>query len=156
MSEGARARRRTGADEIKLCGGGGGTITEADGAVMKRNGVHKIFFAGTSLVEMADFVRDHYGHTHRRRTKATPDMKLARALTEIEDRYAKAKTAKKPQAKKKVKSSGKTKVIGFTGPGGAGKTTLIDELILRLLQRDAKTRIAIPSHDPSVVGEGAL
>ncbi len=47
-------------------------------------------------------------------------------------------------------------MIGFTGPGGAGKTTLIDELVLRFLQREPKARIAILSHDPSVVGEGAL
>ncbi len=48
------------------------------------------------------------------------------------------------------------RVIGFTGPGGAGKTTLIDELVLRFLQRDRNTRIAILSHDPSLIGEGAL
>ena len=47
-------------------------------------------------------------------------------------------------------------MIGFTGPGGAGKTTLIDELVLRFLQRDRKARIAVLSHDPSVIGEGAL
>ena len=156
FSEVARALKRQGADDIKLFGGGGGTITEADAAVMKRNGVHQIFFAGTGLTEMADFVRKNYGNTHRRRTKATADMKLARSLTEIEDRYAKNQNAGKPRATKKAKTSGKTKVIGFTGPGGAGKTTLIDELILRLLRRDAKARVAILSHDPSVVGEGAL
>jgi methylmalonyl-CoA mutase len=33
---------------------------------------------------------------------------------------------------------------------------LIDELVLRFLQRNSKGRIAILSHDPSVVGEGAL
>src|SRR5207253_7969956 len=38
----------------------------------------------------------------------------------------------------------------------AGKTTLIDELVLRFLQRQPKRRIAILSHDPSVIGEGAL
>ena len=47
-------------------------------------------------------------------------------------------------------------MIGFTGPGGAGKTTLIDELVLRFLSHKPKARIAILSHDPSVVGAGAL
>ncbi|MEO6871745.1 MAG: cobalamin-dependent protein [Chthoniobacterales bacterium] len=156
FSEVVRSLKRHGAGDIKVFGGGGGTITEADATVMKHNGVDKIFFAGTALSAMADFVREEYGNTHRRRAKATPDMKLARALTEIEDRYAKRKTAKKSAAKKKINASPGTKVIGFTGPGGAGKTTLIDELVLRLLHRDKKARIAILSHDPSVVGEGAL
>ena len=28
---------------------------------MRRKGVDKIFFAGTSLAEMTDYVREHYG-----------------------------------------------------------------------------------------------
>ena len=101
FTEVARALKRKGADDIKLFGGGGGTITDADAKAMKRNGVHKIFFAGTALTDMADFVRENYGNTHRRRTKATPDMKLARSLTEIEDRYAKAKSAQRSRPRRR-------------------------------------------------------
>jgi methylmalonyl-CoA mutase len=43
-----------------------------------------------------------------------------------------------------------------TGPGGAGKTTLIDELTLRFLNARPRGRLAILSHDPSLRSEGAL
>jgi methylmalonyl-CoA mutase len=164
FSEVASLLKKQGADYIKLFGGGGGTITTADEAAMRRKGVDKIFFAGTPLSEMVEYVHRHYGGTAKRGKKApTAEMKLARRLTEIEDRYA-GKTGKRSTSNvqrptsKGRRSSEKngTRVFGFTGPGGAGKTTLIDELVLRLLKREPKTRIAILSHDPSVVGAGAL
>ena len=146
--------RKKGADDIKVFGGGGGTITHDDAVIMKRKGVDEVFFAGTSLEEMVRFVHQRYGKSRTKRPRPKSfDQELAHKLSEIEGAYAKGK---RPTSKKKIRNSRGARVIGFTGPGGAGKTTLIDELVLRFLNRSPKGRIAILSHDPSVVGKGAL
>jgi methylmalonyl-CoA mutase cobalamin-binding domain/chain len=159
--------RKRGANDIKVFGGGGGTITHQDAAAMKRKGVDNIFFAGTSLAEMTDYVRKHYGKPRRKRSRSrSPDQELAHKLTEIEDAYAAGRKRPTLNAQSKIRNPQgvhpprrairNTKVVGFTGPGGAGKTTLIDELVLRFLNQNPQGRIAILSHDPSVIGEGAL
>jgi methylmalonyl-CoA mutase cobalamin-binding domain/chain len=159
--------RKRAANDIKVFGGGGGTITRQDAAAMKRKGVDNIFFAGTSLTEMTNYVRKHYGKPRRNRSRArSPDQELAHKLTEIEDAYATGRKRSTRTAQSKIRNPQvvhpprreirDTKVVGFTGPGGAGKTTLIDELVLRFLNQNPKGRIAILSHDPSVIGEGAL
>ncbi|PYJ85354.1 MAG: hypothetical protein DME22_09530 [Verrucomicrobia bacterium] len=148
--------KRQGANDIGVFGGGGGTITKADAAIMQKKGVDRIFFAGTPLSEIVKFVKIAY-NTHRRAGwraggETISDRRIARMLTAAEtgDRDEAACFRAAP-----AKGIGPT-TIGITGPGGAGKTTLIDELVLRFLKASPRTRLAILSHDPSLIGQGAL
>src|SRR5947207_10647488 len=52
--------RARGAPDIPLFGGGGGTITTADARVLQRDGVDRIFFAGTPLAEIMREIATRY------------------------------------------------------------------------------------------------
>jgi methylmalonyl-CoA mutase len=148
--DGLRVR---GAGHIGVFGGGGGTITPADAQVMRERGVDRIFFAGTPLSEITRYIVSTYGQPRWPvGGQVCGDLALARRLTAVEE----DPEGERPSEGVPERTSGGVRVIGVTGPGGAGKTTLIDELVLRALRADPTTRIAILSHDPSIMGKGAL
>ncbi len=80
-----QALDRQGASNIGLFGGGGGTISQADARTMKRQGTDEIFFPGASLESMVKFVFDSYGKPRKRTGAASPDGRLAQALTRLEE-----------------------------------------------------------------------
>jgi methylmalonyl-CoA mutase cobalamin-binding domain/chain len=144
---------------IKVFGGGGGTITHEDAALMRERGVDRIFFAGTPLAEMLTYLRTGYGEVAQLPYDLSfggTDQFLARELT-LAEHGGGSVSAVPDQIAGGHKPGRKTKVIGLTGPGGAGKTTLIDELVYRFLRSHSEEqRVAILSHDPSMIGSGAL
>jgi len=139
--------REEGATRIKVFGGGGGTITRADEKRMRSRGVDRIFFAGTPLSEIVNYVLSRLESPARVASTRhrSDDLRISQMLA----RGAKSGARRRIHAIAPL-------TIGITGPGGAGKTTLIDELVLRQLQGDPHSRVAILSHDPSIVGKGAL
>jgi len=151
--------KERGAQDIGIFGGGGGTISAADARVMRRHGVDAIFFAGTPLAQMVEFVERTYGRGPGKRpalrsSKRSPglDTELARLLTVA----ATDTHAGLPARSNRPDGQAAPLTVGITGPGGAGKTTLIDEFVLRFLKARPKGRLAILSHDPSLVNAGAL
>ena len=97
-----RQLKKKGAGDIAVFGGGGGTITQDDASEMKRKGVDQIFFAGTSLTDMTDYVRKQYGKTKGRREKSNPELVLARKLTEIEGAAAEGRKHRTPNTERRT------------------------------------------------------
>jgi methylmalonyl-CoA mutase cobalamin-binding domain/chain len=163
FSDVARRLRKEGAANIGIFGGGGGTISPADAKIMKRHGTDEIFFTGTPLAAMVSFVKRKYGKTPNSKLQTPeklqpPSSKRDRVLHTLKDRdLARLLTAAENTASFRTpRSAFRTPMLGITGPGGAGKTTLIDELVLRFLRTGPTTRLAILSHDPSLLEAGAL
>lgn len=135
-----KARGGTG---IPVFGGGGGTITRADERLMKRRGVDRIFFAGTPLDAMMDEIKRDFGRTLKIDRRLAGDRALARAISVAEST---GKPRRLPKARRGAK---RPVVIGVAGPGGAGKSTLIDEFTSRFLKSRPDGRMAILANDPS-------
>lgn len=154
--------RAKGARDIGVFGGGGATITAGDARIMEKHGVDRIFFAGTPLTEMVEFAKATYGRARKagvpsaHRLEALPDRLLAKLLTAAELNVRCSTSNVRHPAFCVQSATKRSPVVGITGPGGAGKTTLIDELVLRFLGAHPQARLAILSHDPSLIGQGAL
>src|SRR5438132_5892081 len=91
FAEVVRQLRKRGASDIAVFGGGGGTITHDDAKAMKRSGVDQIFFAGTPLTDMVEYVKNHYKKRSKRTGGSNRDLALARRLTGIEESFTNGK-----------------------------------------------------------------
>lgn len=150
--------KEKGADEIRIFGGGGGTILPSEIEELQEYGINRIYHPDdgravglqgmiNDLVEKSDFSKN--GQLSKDLGKLTWDQKreIARLIT-IAENDAKEDQEFIDSIRKKAEPLN-TPILGITGTGGAGKSSLIDELIRRFLNQFPDKRIAIVSVDPS-------
>ena len=166
--------RERGASHVKIFGGGGGVIVPREIADLESYGVSKIFspedgrklgLAGIidEMVRGADFplqpvatngpfgpigpkgdvswLADGNANRVSRLITQAETTGNGSGLDEIEGEFEKALAS---AASKKT-----VPVVGITGTGGAGKSSLTDELVRRLIADAPKLEIAVLSIDPS-------
>src|SRR3984957_3543851 len=153
--------RQNGGENIKVFGGGGGVIVPAEIKELMAYGVTRLYSpedgAKLGLQGMIDDVirtSDYdLGSLAPAESEARSALRsgnrrqLARVITAVENRIY---SARGRQALLQAASLIKTPILGITGTGGAGKSSLTDELILRLrLDQADGVRVAVISIDPS-------
>jgi isobutyryl-CoA mutase len=153
--------RQSGGDNIKVFGGGGGVIVPAEIRELMAYGVTRLYSpedgARLGLQGMIDDVirtSDYdLGALAPGEGDAMQELRsgnrrqLARIITAVENRLYSMRVR---QSLLQAAAAIKTPILGITGTGGAGKSSLTDELILRLrLDQQDRLRVAIISIDPS-------
>ncbi len=132
---------------IKIIGGGGGTIHPAEIEELHAYGIDKIYSPddGRQLGlqgMIIDALKRLDFDTLATETEVDILQKIPKLITLAENKPDIFKTSFTPLDKP-------VPVIGVTGTGGAGKSSLVDELIRRFAEFNPTKKVAIVSIDPS-------
>jgi len=153
--------RQRGGAHIQVFGGGGGVIVPAEIRELQDYGVARIYspedgqrmgLAGMigEMVMRCDTELSSHAPTELAALQGHGEAAwraLAQLITALENGAVDAALLKALRAQAKAV---KSPVLGITGTGGAGKSSLTDELIRRLrLDQDDRPRVAVISIDPS-------
>jgi len=149
--------KERGAAHIRVFGGGGGTITQEEIAELEAYGVEKVYHPDDGMrMGLVEMIEDVMTRTvEARLPKAGPED----ITREDENAVAKMISALEANAipekelgrlrKEWQAASGRVPVIGITGTGGAGKSSVTDELLNRFLACYPDMHIAVLAVDPT-------
>ncbi len=144
-----------GRGDIALFGGGGGVITPEEKQGLEKKGVRRIFTPEDGVqLGLEGIVGEMVAAMDVGRTLSEPTsleglspdntVLLARLLTLAEEGRGKGLLGEIAGLQGK-----NPPVIGVTGTGGAGKSTLIDELLLKLVHDYPELKIGVLCSDPT-------
>ena len=131
-----------GAGHIRVYGGGGGTITADEARALQEHGVARIFLPEdgrnlglTGMIQILLEEAAHQGAPLRDepdRLQTTDLGAVARLITWFEESGESSEAPALREALKDRRTRAPAPVVGFTGTGGAGKSSLVDEVVRRL------------------------
>ena len=150
--------RSRGGEHVRVFGGGGGVIVGAEIRELHESGVARIYSPEdgqrmglqgmiNDMLAQCDFDPSQYAPQDATALVAGDRRALAQVITALELGTADATLKKEIHA---AAARRKVPALGITGTGGAGKSSLTDELVRRFrLDQDERLRIAVIAVDPS-------
>ena len=151
--------KERGCEHIRIVGGGGGVILPDEIKMLQDYGITRIYSPDDGrelgllgmiddMLERCDFkTGTNVKKDDVANLKKNDKQAIARLISAAENAPEENKAAL--EKIRKISTASKTPVLGITGTGGAGKSSLVDELIRRFLMATEDSKIAIVSVDPS-------
>lgn len=139
-----------GAKHVRIFGGGGGVITPSEITALHEKGITKIYSPEDGMklglegiiddmIERATYSTIESVDFGKMASSGLSNYEVSKVITSIED------NGNVPIEYKE----GDVSVLGITGTGGAGKSSLIDEVLLRFHRHFSDKKIALVSVDPT-------
>lgn len=148
--------REKGCGHIKIFGGGGGVILPEEIEELHNYGITRIYSPDdgrkmglqgmiNDVVKKSDFPTGKDIDVDQKAIEQKDAYSIAKLISAAENNPEEVRAVIDKMAKK----TGKSPVLGITGTGGSGKSSLVDEIVRRYLDGFPGKTIGIISVDPS-------
>ncbi|HNF70851.1 MAG TPA: cobalamin-dependent protein, partial [Chitinophagaceae bacterium] len=152
--------KEKGCGHIKIFAGGGGVILPSEIEELHSYGITRIYSPDDGramglqgmiddLLEICDFPTGNVLNGEAGHLKEGDFRSLARCISAAENFHDLPETQAMLKTIREQASKSTTPVLGITGTGGAGKSSLVDEMVRRFLIDFKDKKLGIISVDPS-------